>query len=203
LRCGKRQSKRDRRTRVVHEKREADDGADRDFYTVMVMIGAGEKPTARAIEAVRSIVGHVRDLGAGDRVLPHNAFKRKTCPGVELTQLADALDRTPLAKPASEVEVGLKQWNNAFIGSADAGNYSAAVELWQRGLLASGFDPGPLDGLVGSKTRRAHSEYAEAMGELPGDRPSDALWSLLIDNMTGGQADIRTITRRARRRAKG
>lgn len=162
------------------------DGADRDFYTIMVMIGEGEKPTPAAENSVKAVVAHLRGLGAGNRVLPHNAFKRKTCPGVELTELAARLDRTSVAAAAAagESDVGLSEWNVVFIGNASGSDYSAAVELWQRGLLASGFNPGPIDGLVGKKTRAANREFAAASGGPADDLPTDEMWSALLDNIT-------------------
>ena len=172
------------------------DGADRDFYTIMVMIGEGEKPTAAAKDSVKAVVAHLRGLGAGDRVLPHNAFKRKTCPGVELTLLAGRLDRTPIAAAfaspvtAGESGVGLSEWHVVFIGNAKSSDYSAAVELWQRGLLASGFDPGPVDGLVGKKTRSANREFAAALDGPADDLPTDEMWSAFLDNMTSRPAAL-------------
>lgn len=174
----------------------ANDGSDRDYYTIMVMIGEGEWPTREAIESVKAIVVHLRGLGAGNRVLPHNAFKRKTCPGVELTELAHSLDRVPLAaatttsEPVAETSlveapsIRLKDWNQRLIREASSRSYSAAVELWQRGLLAAGFDPGPIDGLVGSRTKGANSVFAATVGQPAADLPDDVVWPRLLDVIT-------------------
>lgn len=167
------------------------DGSDKDFYTVMVMIGEGERPTAAAKNAVTAIVGHVRGLGTGDRVLPHNAFKRKTCPGKDLIELARTLDRTVIdltnkitTERVVEPDVRLGAWPRTFLDAATARVYSPGVEIWQRCLLAAGFSPGKIDGLVGTKTMNANNAFARSIDQPESDRPSDVVWTALLDKMT-------------------
>ncbi len=74
-----------------------DDGGDRYWYTVLTFLGEGEVPTPEMVEGVRELIGEGRASGrCGMRVLPHNAFKRKTCPGTEFTLHAKAWDNQPL-----------------------------------------------------------------------------------------------------------
>ena len=69
------------------------DGRDSEWYTAFVFLGEGEKPTNAMTIAVQSVIARGRDSGrCGLRVLPHNAFKRKTCPGPEFTACAKDWD---------------------------------------------------------------------------------------------------------------
>jgi hypothetical protein len=69
------------------------DGADSEWYTVLTFIGEGEHPTQPMIDNVKVLIheGRQNQL-CGQRVLPHNAFKIKTCPGPEFTALAKLWD---------------------------------------------------------------------------------------------------------------
>lgn len=84
------------------------DGRDRDWYTVIAFLGEGEVPTPEMVDGVRALIGEGRASGrCGPRVLPHNAFKQKTCPGTEFTIHAKAWDNQPLAEddmPLTEPE---------------------------------------------------------------------------------------------------
>lgn len=74
----------------------ANDGRDSEWYTVIVFLGEGEQPTSPMILGVQALIQQGRDTGrCGLRVLPHNAFKRKTCPGPEFTALARDWDNRP------------------------------------------------------------------------------------------------------------
>lgn len=80
----------------------ANDGTDAEWFTVLAFLGGDEKPTLQMIAGLRSLVQEGRDTRrCGQRVLPHNRFKPKACPGPELTDLAYAWDNRALtaAKP--------------------------------------------------------------------------------------------------------
>ena len=70
----------------------ADDGTDKYWYTVLALLGGTEEPTEAMKDGIRTLVAHLRGIGAGTRVLPHNAFKLKACPGPQLTVFARELD---------------------------------------------------------------------------------------------------------------
>lgn len=73
-----------------------DDGSDAYWYTVLLFIGGPEAPNLPMIAALETLVEEGRNSGrCGLRVLPHNDFKRKVCPGVEATALARAWDNRP------------------------------------------------------------------------------------------------------------
>lgn len=76
------------------------DGKDSEWYTVLVFLGEDEKPTPEMVEGVKALIRDGRSLGlCGMRVLPHNAFKRKACPGPEFTAYARQWDNAPLDAP--------------------------------------------------------------------------------------------------------
>jgi len=81
----------------------ADDGDDSEWYTVLVFVGGddsthdNETPTGQMIAATASLIEEGRRTDrCGDRVTPHNFWKRKPCPGPEFTALAAAWDRRPI-----------------------------------------------------------------------------------------------------------
>lgn len=72
------------------------DGRDSEWYTVIAFLGEGERPTNAMVLGVQGVIERGRELQrCGLRVLPHNAFKRKTCPGPEFTNFAKAWDNRP------------------------------------------------------------------------------------------------------------
>jgi hypothetical protein len=80
----------------------ADDGDDSEWYTVLVFVGGdddtydNEPPTAQMVKATAELIEEGRARGlCGDRVTPHNFWKRKACPGPEFTALAARWDRKP------------------------------------------------------------------------------------------------------------
>jgi len=65
------------------------DGPDSEWYTILGFFGVGEVPPGAMTQAARELIHQGRIRGwAGLAVLPHNAFKRKGCPGPEWTALA-------------------------------------------------------------------------------------------------------------------
>ena len=77
------------------------DGSDRYWYTVIVFLGTDEKPTMEMVAGVMELISEGRRSDrCGDRVLPHNAFKRKACPGPEFTAYARQWDNRPLSTAA-------------------------------------------------------------------------------------------------------
>lgn len=86
----------------------AEDGSDAHWYTVLVFLGwnadasnpVDEQPSAQMVAGVRQLIAEGRDSGrCGLRVLPHNAFKVKRCPGEWFTEFAAAWDGKPFALP--------------------------------------------------------------------------------------------------------
>jgi hypothetical protein len=80
----------------------ANDGNDSEWYTVLVFVGGDttthdtEPPTASMVRSTAELIDEGRRTGrCGDRVTPHNFWKRKPCPGPEFTALAASWDRRP------------------------------------------------------------------------------------------------------------
>lgn len=83
------------------------DGGDSEWYTILCFVGGGayggfdtgspeEAVTPMMDHAIRELIDRGRVNGhAQDRVLSHNQFKPKACPGPTLTALAHALDNNP------------------------------------------------------------------------------------------------------------
>ncbi len=73
------------------------DGKDSEWYTVLVFLGGDEAPTDAMVDGVISLIDEGRtSKRCAARVLPHNAFKRKPCPGPQFTAYARAWDNQPL-----------------------------------------------------------------------------------------------------------
>lgn len=73
------------------------DGSDAHWYTVLAFLGGDEQPTPEMVAGLGRLIQEGRDTGrCGNRVLPHNRFKVKACPGPELTQQAYAWDNKPI-----------------------------------------------------------------------------------------------------------
>lgn len=92
------------------------DGRDSDWYTVLAFVGGGahggydtgskEEPVTPEMGAgLRSLIQTGRSSEYCDRrVLPHNAFKRKACPGPTLTMCAARLDNGATTPPITNQE---------------------------------------------------------------------------------------------------
>lgn len=77
-----------------------DDGPDSAWYSVLAFLGGAEKPTPLMVAGVADLIAEGRSSGrCGQRVLPHNAFKPKPCPGPEFTAYAKAWDNQQLDAP--------------------------------------------------------------------------------------------------------
>jgi hypothetical protein len=103
-----------------------DDGGDKYWFTVLAFLGEGEVPTSEMVEGVRALIAEGRSSGrCGPRVLPHNAFKRKTCPGTEFTIHAKAWDDQPLENdmPLSDADLDKIK----FIVAAELGKANATL----------------------------------------------------------------------------
>lgn len=82
-----------------------DDGTDADWYTILFFVGGGayggfdtgepeERPTQAMLDTAADLVARGQANGhAGTRVLSHNLFKPKACPGPTLSHVAAELDR--------------------------------------------------------------------------------------------------------------
>lgn len=166
----------------------ADDGNDREWYSVMCLIGEGEEMSPTMEHNVLAAIDRCRANGAGMRVLPHSDFKYKACPGPDLTRLARRVDNKPtsIGPPGNPLETQLRTWAGNYLGEdvADPARYSAAVELWQRMLRHAGHNPGPIDGRAGAKTVEANRRHMRYNGLSPTDRPTTRSWSILLRDIT-------------------
>jgi len=106
------------------------DGKDSEWYTVLVFIGYDPKtgieeiPTPEMITGVKNLIQEGRDRkSCGTRVLPHNRFKVKRCPGHVFTGLASAWDAQPLSVPSTPVDKPI-----SFVEEDDMFTYGSPTE---------------------------------------------------------------------------
>jgi hypothetical protein len=72
--------------------------ANREMCAVVVMIGAGDKPTPTALASLRALIGWLRTNGVGRQVVPHGSITGSECPGPHLRQWIGARAYEP-ARP--------------------------------------------------------------------------------------------------------
>lgn len=75
-------------------------GNDTRWYTVHFNLGAGGVPTREMVAAGERIVVDARRRGAGMQVRRHDEFRRKVCPGPDMTRHAIRLHDRPVVQPA-------------------------------------------------------------------------------------------------------
>lgn len=121
------------------------DGTDADWYTAFAFIGTDEKPSLQMIAGIRNIIQEGRDTHrCGMRVLPHNRFKYKACPGPELTDLAYAWDNRSLtaAKPTPLPEEDDMHGTDIIASYIEAGHdinspkTGVAIRAWNHAIYA-------------------------------------------------------------------
>lgn len=93
-----------------------DDGRDSQWYTVLCFVGGGAhggfdtgEPEEDVTDPMRIAVEQLIEEGrrtkrCDRRVLPHNVFKRKACPGPTLTKLAIRLDNGAVTPAVSTIQ---------------------------------------------------------------------------------------------------
>lgn len=84
------------------------DGKDSEWYTVLVFLGwndnytnpVDEEPSTEMVAGVTKLITEGRTSGrCGMRILPHNAFKIKRCPGAYFTNYAKVYTGRPFVIP--------------------------------------------------------------------------------------------------------
>ncbi len=132
----------------------------------------------------------LRELGAGDRVLPHNDFRRKTCPGQELSAYADELDGQPIGE---DMTVPMDQWHKVFNATENGNEPDGVIEWFQRGLVKLGFYQGPdVDdrqewGVMRAKVRLAWAGYEHSKGyKKANERPGPVSVRHFMADISGG-----------------
>jgi len=92
----------------------ADDGPNRDWYSVLVFVGGGpgtgdpeEQPTREMVVATAALIEEGRGSGrCGSAVRPHSDWKPKPCPGPTFTALSRQWDGQPITiDPPQEDDV--------------------------------------------------------------------------------------------------
>lgn len=77
---------------------------DPEWYSVLCFLGGPEKPTQAMLDGLAALIQESRDTGrAGLRVISHNTFRIKPCPGPELTLWAVRVDGVPIGVEADDM----------------------------------------------------------------------------------------------------
>jgi hypothetical protein len=150
-------------------------------------------PTDQLVENVARLIvrwileGHVTRTFSLE---PHRNYRSTACCGERLVaripEIRSRVDEILGTDTITDTEeammaVPLINWNTEYIRGAQENTYSAAVELWQKALLAAGMDPGDVDGLVGPKTKAANKWFESKRGTTTPDTfPDNANWRRLL-----------------------
>lgn len=123
-----------------------EDGSDAHWFTVLVFLGweeidgqpVDEEPTAAMVAGVRSLIAEGRlSRRCGTRVLPHNAFKIKRCPGATFTAYAAAWDNQPLTPTAppeddmTDAESAAQAEMLVILRTLAKGSTSTIAKMWR------------------------------------------------------------------------
>jgi hypothetical protein len=154
-----------------------------------------DAPNAVVVDTVAALIvrwilqGHVTRTF---KLEPHRNYHRTSCCGERLMAVIPAIRArvdellaggVSLVSNVEEDMMGvpIREWNTEYIRGASGSEYSAAVELWQRALLAAGFDPGAVDGLRGAKTEAANKWFESRFGlDNPDGFPGNPSWRRLL-----------------------
>ena len=154
-----------------------------------------DMPTAVCVENVAQLIARWIRLGyvTEDFYLePHRAYRSTSCCGDRLLAVIPAIRRrvnaimdtstVPVVTEEDVMRVPLEDWAKEFIRGDSSGEYNAAVELWQRALVASGGDPGPIDGVRGPATEAANKEFERVnrLRDIPNAFPEPNVWRELL-----------------------
>lgn len=84
--------------------------SDAHWYSVLCFLGGPEHPTAEMLSGLASLIAEGRAAGyCGLRVIPHNRFRRKPCPGPALTAWCELADGNPTLPTSLEEPVTPEQ----------------------------------------------------------------------------------------------
>lgn len=121
----------------------ADNGPDSVWYTIMAFLGEGQHVTHPMMGGITNLIHTGRVNGfCGSRITPHSWWKRKTCPGPELTRYAEMYDnqRLPIVGATQPEPEDLEM----FIADCQGrpallvdGGYARPINVGQRNALRS------------------------------------------------------------------
>lgn len=139
-------------------------------YSVCLLVGVQDNELSPAvIEAVKTLRAEIeRRVGRKVKVTGHRDHKPTSCPGESVYRLIkkggfydDASQPAPAPAPAKPVPA-VKP--DCFATVLSSGAQGECVKTLQTLLAAHGFNPGPVDGDFGSRTRSAVRRFQEAKG---------------------------------------
>ncbi|MFC7330827.1 N-acetylmuramoyl-L-alanine amidase [Marinactinospora rubrisoli] len=150
----------------------AQPGGNSTYYSVSLMSGPTETPTAVQIDAVRQLRGYLMDRGVAGTVRGHRDFIATSCPGDRAYAMVK--DGTFTKAPGADAAGGMEE-DMVGLSQGDSGE---RVKFLQELLRAGGHDLGPagIDGDYGPATARAVLAARKAEGSRQdfGDRITGA-----------------------------
>lgn len=112
------------------------DGPDSEWYSVLVFVGGDhstgdtEAPTSEMVRATAELITEGRSSGrCGMRVLPHNAWKPKPCPGPQFTALANAWDNQPITIDQEEDDMTPEEADAVLVHAIKTPGHKFRTEL--------------------------------------------------------------------------
>lgn len=145
--------------------------SNRTGQAILLLVGNTEEPTAEMVHGVNACIARIRASHPGARTIRghrQSPDASTDCPGAPVTRLIAAGaftgGTTPAAPPPVQAVTGLD---------------------WAQSTLAQlGFDPGPIDGQIGPRTREATTQFQTAAGITADGIPGPTTRAALEQTMT-------------------
>ncbi len=96
-------------------------------------------------------------------------------------EIAIPAEYKTLTKTVLVKKGGFTEWREVLCGSSSSSSYIGSVRQVQSALKTRGYDPGPIDGVMGSKTRAALLKYQKDNGLPEGQLDVETLKSLGVN----------------------
>jgi peptidoglycan hydrolase-like protein with peptidoglycan-binding domain len=154
------------------------------------ILGRGEKGRSAVLEVEKALkadgfspgnVDGVIDLGTRNAIREFQKANGLKVTGFVNRRTLGELDKVLARKPFSgEKKEGKKEGNPVQLPQKRADRVKSA----QAALKKAGFEPGPIDGVLGPKTIKALKEFQKAKGLVSDGKLGDKTWGALSEYLT-------------------
>ena len=177
-----------------------DNGDDTDWYTACWLGGNYQDVSDAAFEGMELVLGTVRAKGAGMRVLPHNDFQVKPCPGPAFTRWARDHDNRDLME--DDEMPPMSEWPRTY-NRTPHGESNGVVEFIHWALAALGLYQGDPSDPKSPRSDRAVVAFETSIGHpSPNDKIGEPTLNALLARLAqspGG--DVKALTDQLRTQA--